>query len=369
MVKSPIRRTRAPRQGREDQGRRTVDFSSSSEQVTETDQRRAIRGAYAIPGPIGGKLIREVVTFLRTQHIPLPITSHILIATSAGSDSLALAHLLAHYGRRVGERHQITLLHINHGWRGKASDADARHVRARAKAWGVRCKVVRLKPFTRQKGVSWEDAAREARKAIYARLTVKGAVVLTAHQADDLAETLLWRLFTGATQTHGGGIAARHGAELRPLLRVRKKNLQAYLKEVGETWREDATNWEGRFLRSQMRLELLPIIEKLFPRAVDHLVKLALAAQQGALEPMKRLSASSGSAPVSPSEEMRAAAELSTLFRAAGLYARRGHWELIERCLRDPSWAGELHLPGDWRLKREWKSKKPKLERWVLEKN
>src|SRR4051812_45912614 len=85
---------------------------------------------YPKPGPVGGRLIRTMIATLREAGVVLPITSDILCAVSGGADSLALAHLLAHYGRRIvpRPREQLTLLHINHGWRGRASNADARFV-------------------------------------------------------------------------------------------------------------------------------------------------------------------------------------------------------------------------------------------------
>ncbi len=288
---------------------------------------------YPKPGAVGGKLIRETVGFLRSQAgLKLPIDSHILIATSGGSDSMALAHLVANYGRRVGAKSQVTLLHINHRWRAERSDADEEFVRERAKAWGVKCKVVRLKPPAKlPAGESWEDLARQARKKIYASEAkrLKGAIVLTAHTGDDLAETLLWRLFTGTAATHGGGIVARHGVEARPFLRVRKEELRNYLREVGETWREDETNHEGRFLRSKMRQNLLPEIEKLFPRAVPNLIDAALNAQKGG--------------------ESSAA---GLVISAAGFKLRKAHWEALNRATRSPRWAGELHLPGGWVLEK-----------------
>src|SRR5207302_1079372 len=151
-----------------------------------------------------------------------------------------------------------------------------------AKAFNAPCLTERLDP-PRGKGESWEEAARTQRQVIYERLArerlPETTLVLTAHHADDQAETLLWRLFTGTSLTHGGGIRARHGAEFRPLLRVRKATLKAYLEEEDHPWREDATNHEGRFLRSRMRRELIPAITKIFPDVIEKLARLALEVQ------------------------------------------------------------------------------------------
>lgn len=302
---------------------------------------------YPVPKRVGGSLIRKLIAEFRANRVDLPINSHILIAVSGGVDSLALAHLLLKYGRRVVDPTRIQLLHINHGWRAAESDADAQFVQKFANRWGVPLLGHRLKPPTPAdlKGASWEDAARRSRKNIYEKeATHRGAKILTGHQADDLAETLLWRIFTGAVDSHGGGIAFAHGAEIRPLLNVRKDELKAYLKEERQAWREDATNAAGRFLRSRMRLTLMPEIEKLFPRAVEHLVRLAQQASQAE---------SSES-----SQNQNHFEALGALFSATGIRMRRAHWDALKK---NPV---RLTLPGGWRLS---KHSVDGAERWVLE--
>ena len=326
-------------------------------------QEGKVRGMqqYPKPGATGGRLIRNMISFLKTNPIPVPIASHILIATSGGSDSLALAHLMTHYGRRVAQKDQITILHINHGWRGKESDSDAEFVKSRGRAWGVPVKVHKVRPpGENEEGESWEEIARVRRQRIYDRYAKKGALVFTAHQADDLAETLLWRLFTGQSATHGAGIQVRTDAEIRPFLRIRKAELQKYLKEEGESWREDATNHQGRFLRSRMRTELMKSLENLFPKAVEHLVDAALRVQQN----QESLGSSGLGKTIGP----------DLLFGAAGLKPRRAHWKMLNQLLRSEPKAAELHLPGGWRLKRERLKKQRQTapnachERWILEK-
>lgn len=230
--------------------------------------------AYPSPKAVGGKLIRTLVSSLRKNGIELPITSHILCACSGGADSTALALLLVKYGRRVGAAERISLLHVNHGWRGAESDRDERFVVGLGKKLGVPVTVHRLheKPT---KGDSWEAHARSLRKGIFLEESRKhsigrsAAIVFTGHQADDQAETRLWRLFTGAFQTLGEGILPRHGVEVRPLLGVRRSELVLFLKEERQRWRNDSSNQDPRFLRAQMRKELMPVIEKLFPRAIQ----------------------------------------------------------------------------------------------------
>jgi tRNA(Ile)-lysidine synthase len=252
---------------------------------TFTDESRP----YAKPGETGGTLIRRIIAFLRENSLNLPLSTHILIASSSGSDSTALAHLIAKYGRRVVAPDQITLLHIHHGWRGEASDGDEEFVRALAARLGVGFEAHRLEPPRSADGSlnpayadgrSWEDAARSLRKEVFRRRAAEtGGLVFTGHHMDDLAETVLWRLLTGVASTHGGGIAVRHGVEVRPLLTTRKKELLEYLLEEGETWRSDETNEQERFLRARMRQKLLPEMEAIFPKAIENLAQLGLDAQ------------------------------------------------------------------------------------------
>ncbi len=302
---------------------------------------------YPKPGHVGGSLIRKAVQGLKeagfTPTLESSISSHILIATSGGLDSTALASLLIKYGRRAGRKSDFTLVHINHGWRGQESDEDARFVRSFSKKLGVGCKIFRLKK-TPSKGESWEEFGRRARKRIFQRLTAPngafpGGLVLTAHHADDLAETLLWRICTGAAKTHGGGIAWRQGREVRPFLRVRKSELEAFLREENQTWRTDQTNFEGSLQRTVIRREILPALEKTFPRAMEHLAHLALEAQ-------------SAETPENQDQSENPATPLLLLAGANGLRIRRTHWETLEK-VRGNQKPTEIRLPSGWRLRSE----------------
>lgn len=262
---------------------------------------------------------------------------------------MALAHLLIEYGRRIVPKSQITLLHVDHGWRGAKSKADAAFVERFAKKAGVPLKIEVLKtpqdPRSSYLGRSWEEVAREARKEFFARVSREsGGVVLTAHQGDDLAETLLWRLFTGAAMTHGGGIRFRSGQEMRPFLLQRKTTLIKYLKEEKQRFRVDETNFENRFLRSRIRKQIIPAVERLFPRALNHLIELGLKAQD----------AEKSVASISARSSTQA---FQDLFAAAGLRGRRNHWEALA------AGQSKMDLPGGWTLIQDSK------DRWVLERN
>ena len=158
------------------------------------------------------------------------------------------------------------------------------------------------------------------------------------------AESVNWLMLMEQHKLGGGGILFRQGQELRPFLRMRKRDLAAFLKEEGESWREDRTNFEGKLLRSRMRLELMPMIEFLFPRAVENLVGYALEAQ--AREKAQAVGHSTSATPLPP----------GMLFSAAGIRSRKVHWDWLKE--RN---SGSLSLPDGWVLRSEG-------SRWVLEK-
>ncbi|HVT80465.1 MAG TPA: tRNA lysidine(34) synthetase TilS, partial [Phycisphaerae bacterium] len=111
--------------------------------------------------------------------------------------------------------------------------------------------------------------------------------VVTAHHADDQAETLLMRIMRGTGIDGLAGIAPDatvHGVRLlRPLLNIRRRELQKWLAEIHQGWREDATNASVRYLRNRVRHTVMPMLNVLWPRGVDaigRLARLAADAQQ-----------------------------------------------------------------------------------------
>jgi len=119
-------------------------------------------------------------------------------------------------------------------------------------------------------------------KSVVARLDK----IVTGHTLDDQAETVVMRLIRGAGLKGIGGIYPRIAVEgddgefcgeiVRPLLALRRCELLAYLKEIGQSWREDATNSEDKFTRNRVRKLVLPLLEKEFnPAVAENLAELA----------------------------------------------------------------------------------------------
>ena len=195
----------------------------------------------------------------------------ILVGTSGGPDSQALLHVLALLRPRFN--HELWACGIDHGLRPEAG-AELDLAEALCKSLGV--------PFERvavglKKGSNLMARAREARyAALQAAVTRVGATTLaTAHHADDRAETVLLRLLRGTGPAGLAGFGVRTGNLIRPMLRARRSDVMRHLDRHSIAFAEDPTNRDVRHLRSAVRLEVLPMLERHSPRIVEHLCDLA----------------------------------------------------------------------------------------------
>ena len=200
----------------------------------------------------------------------------ILVGVSGGIDSLTLLHLLR-FSPGLPDI-ELVVGHLDHRMR-SGSDADARWVRGWAAAWGIACILGR--PESR---LSSEDDARQARYTFFEReRQLLGARwVVTAHHADDQAETILFRILRG-TGLHGleGIPEKRAPGVLRPLLPFTRDRLSRYSNAAGITARTDPSNQDPRFARNVLRNEILPRIEAaVAPGARQSLLRLGRIASR-----------------------------------------------------------------------------------------
>lgn len=205
----------------------------------------------------------------------------ILIAASGGPDSTALALLIAKY-RALFKIKTAELVYFDHGLRPRGEIArDVAVVEKLSALTGFSLSVIKLKIPSR--GASVENKAREARYRSLEKIARAGRfdVVMTAHTADDNAETLVMRMIRGTGLKGLGGILpARPFAEggitlARPLVFFRKKELLDFLGRRGARYSADSTNRDERFFRNAVRRRIMPELEKLNPAAVIHISNLS----------------------------------------------------------------------------------------------
>ncbi len=244
----------------------------------------------------------------------------ICAAVSGGADSVALllllhaANALPRHGLGVG----LSAVHVHHGLRGEEADADLAFVEALCLRLAVPLHVHHASVPERMaasragagKNEGCEEAARAIRYELFASLIAQGHAdsVLTAHTLDDQAETVLMKLLRGAwteglsgihpvVRMQGTGIShpseprplagdpdreqgTAGGQIVRPLLAVRRAELEDYLRARNQPWRTDSSNSDEAFTRNRVRHQLLPILREYNPSLDQTLANLAELARE-----------------------------------------------------------------------------------------
>ncbi len=213
------------------------------------------------------------------------------VGLSGGADSVALLRVLA---ARSGELGLVVhAAHLHHGLRGAEADGDLEFCRALATKLGLPFHEVRVDTAAearadRKSGKpaeTIEEAARRLRYSWFRTLLseIPLHAVATAHTLDDQAETVLAKFLRGAWTEGLAGIAPKlespEGPIVRPLLAATRPEIEAYLGELGQDWREDSTNRHLTFTRNRIRHELLPLLEGWNPRLREHLAQMAAIAR------------------------------------------------------------------------------------------
>jgi tRNA(Ile)-lysidine synthase len=238
------------------------------------------------------------------------------VAVSGGIDSVALLRLLLELRQELGV--VVSVVHFNHKMRGEESEADQEFVAGLAREFGLEfyCSSGDVAELAAEQHSGLEAAAREMRYGFFRQLLGEGTSaaeaavdselnrsagsaappqsaldgaldeIATGHTLDDQAETVLMRLIRGTGMRGLGGIYPRVvvsddddeecGEIVRPLLGIRSSELQQYLTDLKQPWREDSTNCDSKFTRNRVRKLVLPLLEREFnPAVAQSLAELA----------------------------------------------------------------------------------------------
>src|SRR5437867_12001232 len=193
--------------------------------------------------------------------------------------------VLLHVLHSLSARNQwrLAVAHFNHHLRGLESDADEQLVRKTSAKLGLRFirGAAQAATFARREKVSIEMAARQLRHDFLARTArrLKLHTVALAHHADDQIELFFLRLLRGSSGEGLGGMRwtgpSANDAKvhlIRPLLDQSKAALQAFAQQQGISFREDATNAQGDFLRNRVRNKLLPLLVQEYQPALTRTI-------------------------------------------------------------------------------------------------
>jgi tRNA(Ile)-lysidine synthase len=191
-----------------------------------------------------------------------------LALVSGGPDSVALLRVILALG---GEP---VVLHVDHGLRGEESREDAEFVRELCRRLNVRYEARRLGLASDS---NLQERARDERYKLAEGMAVRLRlrVVATGHTADDVAETVLMNLARGTGLRGLAGIPPVRGRIQRPLIGCTRREILDYLKEIDQPYRTDPTNLTGKYARNRVRLEVLPVLDELYPAASGNIARAA----------------------------------------------------------------------------------------------
>lgn len=199
------------------------------------------------------------------QLVPQAQEKRFLLAVSGGADSSVLAYLF----------HQcvfsFAIAHCNFHLRGEDSDKDMELVRKKAEQYGVPYfeREFDTIAFQKQESLSLEMAARQLRYDWFAQIDGDFDYLVTAHNANDNAETFLLNMCRGTGLKGLTGIPEQNGKLLRPLLLFSSAQIRRFADEKGIEYRNDASNFSEAFQRNKIRLSVLPKLEELNPELIS----------------------------------------------------------------------------------------------------
>lgn len=213
----------------------------------------------------------KVLTNIKENNLIFP-GEKIVVAVSGGPDSVCLFNILLKL--RNQENFDLLVCHFNHRLRGKESDRDQAFVQRICADNSIECILGRANGVNSYKN---EEEAREARYDFFEKILEKGTgdKVVTAHTADDSAETFLLRLIRGTGISGLRSIPFQRKKIIRPLLTVSRVEIEDYIKKEGLECVIDKTNKDIRFSRNYIRLKVLPLLKLLNPNIIPTLLNSA----------------------------------------------------------------------------------------------
>ncbi len=255
--------------------------------------------------------MREKVLLYVREQAQMRAGDRLAAAVSGGADSVALLRVLLELRSELGI--VLMVAHFNHGLRGEQSDADQAFVAELAKEHGLDFFAghgnVADYAFASKLGI--EAAGRELRYRWFAELARLQRLdsIATAHTLDDQAETVLLKFLRGAGTKGLAGIYPVIVADgewkvriVRPLLGVSRDEVETYLTAQAQSWREDESNLDHRFLRNRLRHELLPLLEREYNPEIRRLLNDVADTSRAEEDYWRELAAREAAARTSPNQ-------------------------------------------------------------------
>jgi tRNA(Ile)-lysidine synthase len=201
------------------------------------------------------------------ENLPFLKNKKLLVAISGGIDSVVLTHLLYKL------EYDISLAHCNFSLRGKESNKDEEFVVELGKKFQIPTYTIKFdtESYTIEKGISTQMAARELRYNWFSKILTKNKLdyIVTAHQKDDVIETVLINLTRGTGLDGLTGIPEINGNIVRPMIRFTRNEILIYATHKKLVWREDSSNSSIKYVRNKIRHKVVPFLKEINPNLLD----------------------------------------------------------------------------------------------------
>lgn len=242
-----------------------------------------------LTGIMLSSLEKKVAVFIETNGL-FAGAGNILLAVSGGADSIALMHVMMALKAHGVLKAKLYCAHINHRLRAGQADRDEEFVISQAAKFqlNVTARHIDVREYARVNKISIETAARKLRMKSLIEIAGQNKCthVVTGHQKDDNAETVLHRMLRGTGFRGLAGIWPERTFDgnimfVRPLLCVTRDEIIVYLRERKLQWCEDATNADCVYTRNYIRHKLLPAMQMDSNSSiVENLYDLSVAARK-----------------------------------------------------------------------------------------
>lgn len=218
-------------------------------------------------------MLKKIAHFIE-QHKLLSKDKKYIVALSGGADSVCLLLVL----RRLG--YDVEAAHCNFKLRGEEADRDEQFCVELCKKHYIKIHLVHFDTnfYAISHKISIEMAARELRYSYFENLRrdIGADAVCVAHHQNDCAETVILNLVRGTGIQGLAGIQPKRDNIVRPLLCVSRDEIESFLAREGQDFITDSTNLDDLYVRNKIRLNIIPMMEKINPAAVQNIVKTAI---------------------------------------------------------------------------------------------
>ena len=222
-------------------------------------------------------MLLEKVRKTIEKHNLLENGDTVICAVSGGADSVCLLHLMQ--SLKCDYNLTVYVANVNHLIRGEESDRDSNFVKSVCKAADVKCfyREYNVKEIAKARKIGEEECGRILRYEFFDEISKElgGAKIATAHNLNDNAETVLFRMVRGSSAHGLSGISYKRDNIIRPILDISRSEIEDYLLRNGISWCNDSTNALPVYARNKLRLKVFPELNSVVNNAEKRIVSAA----------------------------------------------------------------------------------------------